>query len=380
MYPREGDNSSWATKPATHLSPSCVAAEDLVIYFSGVGGGGDGDGNGGLGGGGGGLDGDSGGGGKGGDLLQTAAFKPIEIARELGKIVCEDCLGRVGGDLRQRHIAHVTSEATEGGDASHFVKVQKSGWRSFCRVETPLEWHRRPLLARVTLAPRAAVSLLRGKTDDDMKRVFTSFDKDGDGMIHTVELRTMMTQLGQRPTDVLGEKNVDGSGAINFLEWASVLQRQAKRRRRLRRCSRVKVQQGQKLVVRGVNLWPRNRDSGTDALNRHDACKRVHGHHFCTIGLSSGSHLSPSPRPTTKLLATSEPSAASPMPPCCSSRSSPSKSSSGLATPRPGSSTCTLPTPRPERCDHSRLTYLLYRLRAHVRAPCPSSSTSDSLN
>ena len=368
MYPREGDNSSWATKPATHLSPSCVAAEDLVIYSSGVGGGGDGDGNGGLGGGGGGLDGDSGGGGKGGDLLQTAAFKPIEIARELGKIVCEDCLGRVGGDLRQRHIAHVTSEATEGGDASHFVKVQKSGWRSFCRVETPLEWHRRPLLARVTLAPRAAVSLL---TDDEMKRVFTSFDKDGDGMIHTVELRTMMTQLGQRPTDVLGEKNVDGSGAINFLEWASVLQRQAKRRRRLRRCSRVKVQQGQKLVVRGVNLWPRSGDSGTGALNRHDACKRVHGHHVCTLGLSSGSHLSPSPRPTTKLLATSEPSAASPMPPCCSSRSSPSKSSS----PRPGPDPARAHSPRrgpSAAITHDSPTYFTGCARMSARhAPAP---------
>ena len=58
--------------------------------------------------------------------------------------------------------------------------------------------HRRPLLARVPLAPRAAVSLL---TDDEMKSVFTSFDKDSDGMIDTSELRTMMTQLGQRPTE-----------------------------------------------------------------------------------------------------------------------------------------------------------------------------------
>ena len=90
--------------------------------------------------------------------------------------------------------------------------------------------HRRPLLARVTLAPRAAVSLL---TDDEMKTVFKSFDKDGDGMINTVELRTMMTQLGQRPTeaqlrDVLGAADVDGSGTIDFLEFRSVLQRQAK--------------------------------------------------------------------------------------------------------------------------------------------------------
>ena len=90
--------------------------------------------------------------------------------------------------------------------------------------------HRRPLLARVPLAPRAAVSLL---TDDEMKTVFKSFDKDGDGMINTVELRTMMTQLGQRPTeaqlrDVLGAADVDGSGTIDFLEFRSVLQRQAK--------------------------------------------------------------------------------------------------------------------------------------------------------
>ena len=74
--------------------------------------------------------------------------------------------------------------------------------------------HRRPLLTRVPLASRAAVSLL---TDDEMKSVFTSFDKDKDGMINTSELRTMMTKVGQRPTeaqlrDVLRAADVDGSG------------------------------------------------------------------------------------------------------------------------------------------------------------------------
>lgn len=89
--------------------------------------------------------------------------------------------------------------------------------------------HRRPLLARVPLAPRAAARLL---TDGEMKGVFKRFDKDGDGVIDTSELRTMMTQLGQRPTEaqlrqLLVAADAAGSGTIDFLEFRSVLMRQA---------------------------------------------------------------------------------------------------------------------------------------------------------
>ena len=89
--------------------------------------------------------------------------------------------------------------------------------------------HRQPLLARVPLAPRAAARLL---TDGEMKGVFKRFDKDGDGVIDTSELRTMMTQLGQRPTEaqlrqLLVAADAAGSGTIDFLEFRSVLMRQA---------------------------------------------------------------------------------------------------------------------------------------------------------
>ena len=87
--------------------------------------------------------------------------------------------------------------------------------------------HRRPLLARVPL-PRVTVSLL---TDDEMKGVFTLFDKDSNGTIDTLELRTMMTQLGQRPTEeqltqLLVVADFEGLGKIDFLEFRSVLMRQ----------------------------------------------------------------------------------------------------------------------------------------------------------
>eukprot|EP00964_Phaeocystis_antarctica_P074530 scaffold45837_cov49-Phaeocystis_antarctica.AAC.1 len=44
-------------------------------------------------------------------VIADGGLKQYEIARELSKILCEDCLGRDGGDMLQRSQAHLVSEA-----------------------------------------------------------------------------------------------------------------------------------------------------------------------------------------------------------------------------------------------------------------------------
>ncbi|CAG5114710.1 unnamed protein product, partial [Candidula unifasciata] len=64
----------------------------------------------------------------------------------------------------------------------------------------------------------------------ELKEAFSLFDKDGDGTITTVELGSVMRSMGQNPTetelqDMINEVDADGSGAIDFPEFLTMMSR-----------------------------------------------------------------------------------------------------------------------------------------------------------
>jgi len=64
----------------------------------------------------------------------------------------------------------------------------------------------------------------------EFKEGFSLFDKDGDGMITTKELGTVMRSLSQNPTeyelqDMIKEIDADGCGTIDFPEFLRMMER-----------------------------------------------------------------------------------------------------------------------------------------------------------
>ncbi|XP_052805416.1 calmodulin-like isoform X2 [Mya arenaria] len=68
-------------------------------------------------------------------------------------------------------------------------------------------------------------------TDDQIREyreAFSLFDKDGDGMITTQELGTVLKSLCQKPTDnelkdMINEVDLDGNGTIDFDEFLAMM-------------------------------------------------------------------------------------------------------------------------------------------------------------
>ena len=63
---------------------------------------------------------------------------------------------------------------------------------------------------------------------NELKEVFKTFDKDGDGTIDVEELGTALRSLGQNPTKeevrkLIDETDKDGSGCIEFDEFAKMM-------------------------------------------------------------------------------------------------------------------------------------------------------------
>ena len=64
----------------------------------------------------------------------------------------------------------------------------------------------------------------------EFKYAFSLFDSNGDGVISTKELGTIMRSLGQNPTetelkDMIDEVDQDGSRCIDFPEFLTLMSR-----------------------------------------------------------------------------------------------------------------------------------------------------------
>merc|ERR1711966_425142 len=62
----------------------------------------------------------------------------------------------------------------------------------------------------------------------EFKEAFSLFDRDGNGFISAAELRHVMTNLGEKPTDeevdeMIREADVDGDGQINYEEFVKMM-------------------------------------------------------------------------------------------------------------------------------------------------------------
>jgi len=66
------------------------------------------------------------------------------------------------------------------------------------------------------------------ESEEEIREAFRVFDKNGDGMISAVELRHVMTNLGEKLLDeevdeMLNEAEVDDNGNINYHEFVKMM-------------------------------------------------------------------------------------------------------------------------------------------------------------
>merc|ERR1719191_329189 len=65
-------------------------------------------------------------------------------------------------------------------------------------------------------------------SEEEVRKAFRVFDKDGNGFISAAELRHIMTNLGEKLTDeevdeMLREADIDGDGQINYEEFVKMM-------------------------------------------------------------------------------------------------------------------------------------------------------------
>ncbi|KAL8610994.1 hypothetical protein ACOMHN_042610 [Nucella lapillus] len=67
------------------------------------------------------------------------------------------------------------------------------------------------------------------ETSDNLREAFRIFDKDGNGMVSALELRHVLTSLGEKLTDeevdeMMREADMTGDGQVNYQDFVRVME------------------------------------------------------------------------------------------------------------------------------------------------------------
>eukprot|EP00745_Piridium_sociabile_P041893 TRINITY_DN83508_c0_g1_i1.p1 TRINITY_DN83508_c0_g1~~TRINITY_DN83508_c0_g1_i1.p1 ORF type:complete len:170 (+),score=58.42 TRINITY_DN83508_c0_g1_i1:69-512(+) len=67
------------------------------------------------------------------------------------------------------------------------------------------------------------------ETSDNLREAFRIFDKEGNGMVNAVELRHVLTNLGEKLSDeevdeMIREADITGDGQVNYNEFVKVME------------------------------------------------------------------------------------------------------------------------------------------------------------
>ncbi|CAL5339753.1 unnamed protein product [Camellia sinensis] len=73
-----------------------------------------------------------------------------------------------------------------------------------------------------------ATKMKESEAEEELKEAFKVFDKDQDGYISPNELRNVMVNLGERPTDeeveqMIRDADLDGDGLIDYKEFVRMM-------------------------------------------------------------------------------------------------------------------------------------------------------------
>eukprot|EP00058_Branchiostoma_floridae_P007764 XP_002593252.1 hypothetical protein BRAFLDRAFT_124868 [Branchiostoma floridae] len=140
---------------------------------------------------------------------------------ELGNVL--RALGQNPTDAELRDM--IKKADADGDGTTNFSEFLRLVSRKSTRENTEQE-----LLDAFRAFDKGYADQLTEEQISEFKEAFSLFDKDGDGVITTKELGTVMRSLGQNPTeveltDMINEVDTDGNGTIDFPEFLTMMAR-----------------------------------------------------------------------------------------------------------------------------------------------------------
>jgi calmodulin len=89
------------------------------------------------------------------------------------------------------------------------------------------------MTARLNIQLTASEEVIRQREEAEARQAFAVFDRDGDGLIDTDELRQTMRDLGEELSEgdlraMMIAADTNGDGKVDFQEFLTVMRRQGK--------------------------------------------------------------------------------------------------------------------------------------------------------
>ena len=125
--------------------------------------------------------------------------------------------------------------------------------------------------------------------DEELRTVFTVFDRDGDGTVNTQELGVVMKSLGMDPTDeelkeMIDEVDEDGSGEIEFEEFKMLMKKQIEQNKPEEELKEVfhRFDKERKGYIDANDLFAIFRDMGEDEVSLEDCQTMIEANRLVT--------------------------------------------------------------------------------------------------